>query len=162
MTGKWNFLCETWQGHNWFYLFIFLKSNVMLDQFQICTTLCVHSLYSYWRDEKSVVRSLQELSQNQVLIIIKIHFWLIKQPKKLNLPNWTFKSSSKNNNVHALHSNGLLVDFEKAPSPSRANLSFYNAGFHGSQHQGGQSALLWPNGLVRSSLTNRQFSLREG
>ena len=30
---------------------------------QICTTLCVHSLYSYWKDEKSVVRSLQELSQ---------------------------------------------------------------------------------------------------
>ena len=33
---------------------------------QICTTLCVHSLYSYWRDEKSVVRSLQELSQGTV------------------------------------------------------------------------------------------------
>ena len=29
---------------------------------QIIGTICLHSQYSFWRDEKSVLRSLQELS----------------------------------------------------------------------------------------------------
>ena len=96
---------------------------------QICTTLCVHSLYSYWRDEKSVVRSLQELSQSQARR--QLTYCQILS-NNFNFPGPFLPLQT---NVAALHSNSLLVDYDKAASPSHP-LSFYNAAYHGSQHQG--------------------------
>jgi hypothetical protein len=79
---------------------------------QICTTLCVHSLYSYWRDEKSVVRSLQELSQTT------------------NVSS-TFPLCGGGSGHSGLIAGG---EFEKQPPPAQLTSAYFNSGFHGSQH----------------------------
>ena len=38
------------------------EGNVIYSYSQVIGTVCLHSLYCYWKDEKSVLRSLHELS----------------------------------------------------------------------------------------------------